>query len=262
MFIAVPGCIFAEEPSPQAITAFNAYVHATETSLMRRHQSQNEFLAPTASLPENQLRLRRGDLIIEQLTPVNGMELHGALLHHWRGTAFIPGVTASDFERLMKNFHAYPQIFSPQVLQTKLLTQRENDFEIQMRVLQRHVIPVVMDITSDITFERPGARRGYSIARSVHISEIESAGTRNERALNSSEDHGFLWRQNTYWTYEQRDGGLFMQIESVSLSRSIPFGLGWVVRPFVESVPRDSLEFTLRSICNALRKQGKPVPVD
>jgi hypothetical protein len=72
--------------------------------------------------------------------------------------------------------------------------------------------------------------------------------------LNSSEEHGFLWRLNTYWTYEERDGGLYMQIESVSLSRSIPVGLGWALRPYVESVPRESLEFTLRSARNAIRK--------
>jgi hypothetical protein len=59
---------------------------------------------------------------------------------------------------------------------------------------------------------------------------------------------------NTYWSYEERDGGLYMQVESISLTRSIPHGLGWVVRPFVESVPRESLEFTLRSACNALRR--------
>jgi hypothetical protein len=45
-----------------------------------------------------------------------------------------------------------------------------------------------------------------------------------------------------------------MQIETVSLSRSIPDGLGWAIKPFVESVPRESLEFTLRATCNALRK--------
>ena len=73
-------------------------------------------------------------------------------------------------------------------------------------------------------------------------------------ALSPSEEHGFLWRLNTYWSYEERDGGLYMQIESVSLTRSIPTGFGWLVRPFVESVPRESLEFTLRSMCNALRK--------
>ena len=69
-----------------------------------------------------------------------------------------------------------------------------------------------------------------------------------------SEEHGFLWRLNTYWSYEERDGGLYMQVESVSLTRAIPTGLGWAVGPFVESVPRESLEFTLRAACNALRE--------
>jgi len=72
--------------------------------------------------------------------------------------------------------------------------------------------------------------------------------------LSAAEEHGFLWRLNTYWSYEERDGGLYMQIESVSLTRSIPTGLGWAVGPFVESVPRDSLEFTLRAVCDALKK--------
>jgi hypothetical protein len=72
--------------------------------------------------------------------------------------------------------------------------------------------------------------------------------------LGPGEEHGFLWRMNTYWSYEERDGGLYIQIESVSLSRSIPIGLGWAIGPFIESVPRDSLEFTLRATSDALRK--------
>jgi hypothetical protein len=123
-----------------------------------------------------------------------------------------------------------------------------------MRVRQRHVLTVVMDTAYDIVFGRLDARHGYSISRSTQISEIASPGTRTERALTASEEHGFLWRMNTYWSYEERDGGLYMQIESISLTRSIPTGLGWAVRPFVESVPRESLEFTLRAACNALRK--------
>ena len=123
-----------------------------------------------------------------------------------------------------------------------------------MRVRQRHVITVVMDTTYDITYGRLDAQHGYSISRSTRISEIDSPGTGTERALTSSEEHGFLWRLDTYWSYEERDDGLYMQVESVSLTRSIPSGLGWAIGPFVESVPRESLEFTLRSTCNALRK--------
>ena len=253
VFAAAPGQV-AGEPAPAAIAAFNSYIGAVESRLAEQHRSQNGVLAPVASRQENEMRLRRGELIVEKLTPATGAELPGAMLHHWRGTAFAPGATAADFERLMKDFNAYPQHFSPQVVQAKTLTQQGDRFQASMRVRQRHVITVVMDTNYDITFGRLDARHGYSISRSTRIAEIDSPGTSRERVLNSKEEHGFLWRLNTYWSYEERDGGLYMQIESVSLTRSIPTGLGWAIGPFVESVPRESLEFTLRSTCDALRR--------
>ena len=87
------------------------------------------------------------------------------------------------------------------------------------------------------------------------IAEIDSPNTSAEHALTPTQEHGFLWRLNTYWSYEERDGGLYLQIEAVSLTRSIPTGLAWAIRPYIESIPRESLEFTLRSACNAIRKQ-------
>lgn len=252
LFAATPGDAVAEPP-PVATSAFNSYVTATESRLARQHRSQNDFLATVVSPGQNDMRLRQGELIVEQLTPGADAALSGALLHHWRGTAFAAGAKAADFERLMRDFDAYPQHFYPQVLQAKSLTQHEDRLQASMRVRQQHVITVVMDTTYDINYGRLDPQHGYSISRSTRISEIDSPGTVAERALNSSEEHGFLWRLNTYWSYEERDHGLYMQIESVSLTRSIPNGLGWAVRPFVESVPRETLEFTLRSTCNALR---------
>jgi hypothetical protein len=250
--VAAPAVAVAE-PQPAAVAAFNSYVGTVESRLAKQHTSQGAFLTSAASAQRSKDRLRRGELIIEDLTPADGSTLPGAMLHHWRGTAFAPGATVADFERLMKDFGSYPQRYSPQVLQAHIVAGQGDHFQAVMRVRQRHVITVVMDTAYDITFGQLDPQHGYSISRSTHISEIESPGTSSEHALSSKEDHGFLWRQNTYWTYEERDDGLYMQIESLSLSRSIPTGLGWAVRPFVESVPRDSLEFTLRSTCNALR---------
>jgi len=178
----------------------------------------------------------------------------GAMLHDWRGTAFVAGATAADFERLMKNFAGYPQIYAPQVVKASVLKQQGDRFETLMRVRQKHVITVVLDTTYDVTFTHLDPQHGSSISRSERISEIQSPGARDERVLSPSEEHGFLWRLNTYWSYEERDGGLYMQIESISLTRSIPTGLAWAIRPFVESVPRESLEFTLQATCNALKK--------
>jgi hypothetical protein len=237
------------QPTPEATAAFNSYTGRVETRLDAQHRSTSSFLAPVDSA-----RLRSGQLIIDQLTSGVGAELPGALLHDWRGTAFIAGGKAADFERLMKDFAAYPKVYSPQVLTARILEHDGDHFQTTMRVRQKHVLTVVMDTTYDITFGRLDSQHGYSITRSTQIAEIDSPGTAHERALGPGEEHGFLWRINTYWSYEERDGGLYIQIESVTLSRSIPIGLGWAIGPFIESVPRDSLEFTLRATSDALRK--------
>jgi hypothetical protein len=243
------------EPTPIAVSAFNSYTRAVESRLAQQHRSPNAFLAPTTSDPTSAAtRLLRGEQIIERLTPSAGADLSGALVHHWRGTAFAPGAKAADFERLMRDFDSYPQYFSPQVLQARVLTQGKDRMQAWMRVRQRHVITVVIDTAYDITFGRLDVQHVYSTSQSTRIAEIDSPGTGAERALGAEEEHGFLWRLNTYWSCEERNGGLYLQIEAVSLTRSLPRGLGWAIRPYVESIPRESLEFTLRSGRKALRK--------
>jgi hypothetical protein len=254
LFLDAPRPLMGE-PTPAAVSVFTSYSKALESRLALQHRSPNTFLAPTASDPETaEARLRQGKLIIERLTPSTGANFSGALLHHWRGTAFAPGAKAADFERLMRDFNSYPQHFSPQVLQAKVFTQSGDHIQAWMRVRQRHVITVVMDTTYDVTFGQLDVQHGYSISESTRIGEIDAAGTSAERTLSASEDHGFLWRLNTYWSYAEGDDGLYLQIEAVSLTRSIPRGAGWAIQPYVESIPRESLEFTLRSACNALRK--------
>jgi hypothetical protein len=236
------------EPLNAAVSAFNAYTGTVESRLARQHGYAGSFLAPDLSNSENALT-------IERLTPSTGVDLPGALLHHWRGTGFAAGAGEADFERLLRDFDSYPEHFSPQVLQARVLSSREEGMQVWMRVSQRHVLTVVLDTTYDITFGRLDAQHGYSISWSTRINEIGSPGTRAEHPLSAAEEHGFLWRQNIYWTWEERDGGLYVQIETVSLTRSIPRGLGWAIGPYVESVPRESLKFTLRAACQALTKQ-------
>ncbi|HWE84800.1 MAG TPA: hypothetical protein VG267_07635 [Terracidiphilus sp.] len=248
----------ADQPTPAAMRNYDSYIGQIEARLTGRHQAVAGFLVPA-----DEAKLRQGDLVIERVTPDPALGLRGAMLHHWRGTAFAPGAHAADFERLMSDYAGYPKYFSPQVLSAHVLSHAGNHYQVTMRVQQKHVLTVVLDTAYDVGFGRLDPAHGYSISRSTQISEIASPGTQNEHALTAAQDHGFLWRLNTYWSYEERDGGLYLQIESVSLTRAIPPGLGWAIGPFVESVPRESLEFTLRSVCDALRKAaGAPADVD
>lgn len=242
------------EPPTAAVKTFDRYVGVVEARLASQREDTDGYLAGAGANAAAEPQLRQGNVVVEKLTPADGGELPGAMLHHWRGTAFVPGARAADFERLMKDFGGYPKVFAPEVIEARVTAGDGDHVQVSMRVRQRHVIAVVMDTQYDVGFGRVDAQRGYSVSRSTRIAEIDGAGTNKERALSASEEHGFLWRLNTYWSYEERSGGLVVQVESVSLTRSIPTGLGWLVRPFVESVPRESLEFTLRAVCGALKR--------
>jgi hypothetical protein len=241
----------ADGPNAEATAKFDAYVAKLESRLAQQHRAAAAFVM----LPTDAAKLRSGELSIEELTQEGGGELRGAMLHHWRGTAFAPGASAADFERLMRDYSSYPQRYSPQVMSARVTSHNGDHYQVTLRVRQKHVITVVMDTAYDVTFGRPDARHGFTTSRSTSVREIEDAGGVKERALSEEDSHGFLWRMNTYWSCEEQDGGIYMQVESVSLTRSIPTGLGWAVGPFVKSVPRESLEFTLRATRNALRKQ-------
>jgi hypothetical protein len=235
--------LFADA-SPAATAAFNSYTAQVESRLAQQHRSANAFLALD---PEGRPRLRSGEVLIENLTPTS--QPSDALVHHWRATAFVPNATPADFERLLRDFSAYPHNFAPEILTSTVVSRTPTHTLLRLRTRQHHVITVVLDTTCDVTFAALDSTNGYSISRSTRIDEITPTGA----AATDKQANGFLYRLNTYWSWEQRDGGLYLQLESLSLTRAIPHGLAWAVRPYLESIPRDSLIFTLTSARNALR---------
>jgi hypothetical protein len=68
----------------------------------------------------------------------------------------------------------------------------------------------------------------------------------------------FTWaRINSCQKFEEKHGGVFIECESISLTRDIPTGLGWLIKPFVTSIPRKSLEMTMGSTQAALMAGGR-----
>jgi hypothetical protein len=248
LFLALSPHPSQAQPSPAAIAAFTAYTQAVEHRLAQQHATT--YLAPIP--PDRLPALRRSDLILESLTERNTPSAPDATIHHWRGTALVTGAHAADFDRLLRDLPAYPRHFAPEVLRAALLTSAGDHMEATLRVRQHHVLTITLDTAYDITFSPPTPHRGWSQSRSTRIAEIANSNTPAEHPLSPADEHGFLYRLNTYWTWEERPEGLYLQIESVSLSRAIPPGLGWALRPYTDSVPRDSLTFTLTAARNAL----------
>jgi hypothetical protein len=240
--------------------AFDRYVRLTEARL----SGAGPFLW-IDGLPDARRRpaleaVRRKELSIERLeTRDNGREIDvpGGMIHHWVGTAFVPSATIDDALALLQNYNAHQRIYAPTVAASKLQSRDGDRFKFFLRFVMKKVITVVVNSEHEGVFRRPAPDRAEGWIHSTRIAEVENAGEPTEREKPIGNDGGYLWRLNTYWRLLARDGGVFIHCESVSLSRGIPVGFGWLVGPFVTSIPRESLTFTLETTRQQLDRGTK-----
>jgi hypothetical protein len=251
--LTVP-CSSARLSGP-VLRAYETYTSSVEKRLVLQHLRRDTYLADFNVRPtdraEIERQLRSGVLRVE---PVNaGTRLaDGALLHHWRGAAFVSGGRASDMLALLRDFDRLSTYYAPEVESSHLISQRAGVATVAIRFRKQVVVPIVLDAEYEVRDGLTGAGTGYSVSRSTHIWEVDNPGTAHERRMIEGDDDGFLWRLNTYWSFVEVSDGLFIECEAISLTRDVPAGLGWLVAPVVQEMPRDSLKFTLTATRNAL----------
>ena len=148
------------------------------------------------------------------------------------------------------------EIYAPNVQRSRAIDRQGDRFTVYLQLYMKKVIGVVLNTEYDVRYTRPAASRVHVRSYSTRIAEVRDPGTQAEVEAPVGDDSGFLWRFYNYCSLEGRAEGTFVQCESVSLSRAIPTGLGWIVWPFVTSIPKESLEFTLNSMRTALTTGG------
>jgi putative flippase GtrA len=257
--VASAAPVEAAELRPITLDAFNRYVRVTESRMDGELQGKAAFLwvdrLPEAERLEAYARLKRGDTVVRRLvTRDAGREIDSpdGLIHHWIGTTFAPGATADRTVSLMQGYDRYQEIYSPNVRRSRTISREGETFKTYLQLFMKKVISVVLNTEYDVRYTRISPSHVHVRSYSTKIAEVQDPGTAGERELPVGKDSGFLWRFYNYCSLEERAEGTYVQCESLSLSRAIPTGLGWIVGPFVTSIPRESLEFTLGSMRRAL----------
>jgi hypothetical protein len=169
-------------------------------------------------------------------------------IHHWAGAVLIPGVTLDHVLRYLRDRAGRESAAFDDVLSSKLLSRDGDRLQIYMKLRRESIITVTYNTEHAVEYRRLTDGRASSRSVATKIAELEHAGTPQEREKPVGNDHGFLWRLNAYWRYEQVDKGVLIECESASLSRGVPFGLAWLVNSKVEGIARESLEKTLVSL--------------
>lgn len=171
-----------------------------------------------------------------------------ARVHHWVGAVFIPGAQLERVLRHLRDRAGRESESFDDVVASKLLARDGDRIRVYMKLRRESVITVTYNTEHTVEYRQLSGQRASSRSVATKIAELADAGTPREREKPAGDDHGFLWRLNAYWRYEQTDKGVLIECESVSLSRSVPL----LIRPFVtgtvERIARESLQKTLVSL--------------
>ncbi|HMD39908.1 MAG TPA: hypothetical protein VKH15_11540 [Candidatus Acidoferrum sp.] len=250
----------------ETTSAFDQYVRLTDERNDMELQRGTALLWIDA-LPENQraeayAALKRGEGQIKQLNTLeNGKAIScpDGMIHHWAGAVFIPGAKLDDVLAILEDYDHQSTYYAPDVERSKILSRDGDHFRVFLRFRRHKVITVVLNSEHDVHYFRDAPGRAHSRSSAVRIAEVENAGKSDEREKPPGDDGGFLWRMETWWRMEERDGGVYVQSEAASLTRDIPTGLGWLIGPFVTSIPKETLLFTLeatrKAVIGRMRKE-------
>jgi len=244
---------------PATLEAFNRYVRLTEARNDAELKRGVGLLwidgLPEAERKRAYLEMRRGTVEMHKLeTPDRGAAIQcpSGLIHHWVGLAFLPGASLHDVLEVLQDYNHHAVYYAPDVEQSKIESRDGDHFRVLLRFRRRKVVTVVLNTEHDVQYFRDQETQAHSRSSAVRIAQIENAGKSDEREKAPGEDDGFLWRMETWWRMVEGDGGVYVQSEVVSLTRDIPTGLAWLVGPFVTSIPKESLAFTLEATRKAV----------
>lgn len=231
--------------SPDALAGWKTYTQQVEG----RHADAagaTFFALDTMKESRWRERAKQGEVPMHDVDPPGVAD---SKLHHWVGAIYVPRTTVDAVVQRLQSFAGRESEFYEEVKASRLLERNGDRLRVFLR-LYRDAGPVEATYNTEhaIEYRRPNNGRATQRSISTKIAELADPGTAREREKRTGEDHGFLWKLNAYWRYEQWGDGVLIECESVSLSRSVPWLIRPIANPIVDRIARESLVRTLTSL--------------
>jgi hypothetical protein len=252
------------ELKQKTTTAFDRYVAATEARFANELRPGGPFLYIDAMNPDAKRQaydqLKNGEILVQKLetkTPGVSSDVPDGMVHHWVGLIFIPGATLAKTLPIVKDYDRRAELYKPDVSASRTLAHNGDDFKMFLRLHQKKFTTVDFNTTYDVHWGSVDSTKVYSNSISSRIAEVKDPDKPDGDELPVGTGHGYLWRLNTYWRFEEKDGGVYLQCEALSLTRDMPIGLGWLLKPLVTSIPKASLNRALGQTRNVVEQESK-----
>lgn len=249
ILIAAASACSSAELKPEAVQAWEHYTHDMEARLA----AAKPFLWVDAS-PDRLKRVKQGQVVVEPWKGDGDTFVAGASIHDWVGAIFIPGATLEKTLAVLQDYDHHKNFYQG-VPESKLLAHNGNEFKYyRLRVLKNGPISGVFRTDLDAHYEQIDATRWVCQTRTTRVTEIEDYGKRSQHELPPGKGSGYIWRLNGYWRLEQRDGGVYVECETASLTRGLPPIIGVLFVSSTHTIEREGLTNTLEATRNAVKK--------
>jgi hypothetical protein len=240
------GGLVAAEMEPKTERAYEIYA-AEVTREFQTLVSGERFMWALDDAERRHL-LERGEIVAGPADGDGILEVPGGLVHHWIAAVFVPGVRLRAVLNREREYRDYPRVHKP-ILEAELLDRHGNTDRVRLRLEQRtRFVHAVLDTWWRRVHHHPLRDRAYVMATAERIQQVAEAGTSQEQRLPVGAGGGYLWRANTYMKFIERDGGTYIEFQTLGLSRGFPFLLGWIAEPIVRRIGRGSVERSLEEL--------------
>lgn len=238
------------------LSAWEVYVESATAEMQECLRADRPFL----KLDEDQdsiSKVRNGEIIVLHNGSKGLRNVASGLIHDWSGAAFIAGATLKQVFSITRDYDHYKDFYRPNVVDSRTLFSGLAESRFSMILMNKSaVVNVAIDGDYHCLFFRVDERRWYSISETTRMREIENYGAPNQRELTDGQGKGLIWRLFSIARFEERDGGVYVELEAIALSRGIPGSLRWLIEPLVNRVSRNSLMMSLRQTRDAVHARA------
>lgn len=258
------------ELEPRTLHAWERYVHTATARVDESLRNGNAFLWVDQD-PERLRAVQSGQVLTTPVSEHEPFRVPGGLIHDWRGAAFLAGTNLDEVIDVLRDYERYPEFFGPSVVGTSRAQRGVGEDRFSL-VLMNRAFFLKTALSGDYrsSYVRLDNRREYGITQATSMREIEDYGGPDQHILPEGRGSGYIWRLFSVSKLEQRDGGVYVEVEAIALSRNIPFSVRWLVDPIVRRVSRSALLTSLRqtraavstSLAAKARELGEPKAPD
>ena len=247
----------ATDLKPQTLQAWNGYVEIVNSTTDRRATGGSQFLAvdETADMVQ---RVRGGELVVTNHDP---REVPHGLIHHWLGVMFLPNVTLDQVMAVLVNYDHYGDYYKPFIAKSSVMERSGDQEKVNMMMVQKaYSVTAAVDADYQVQIVRLDANRVYIVSNAIRVQEVADYGEPSQHLYPENERPGYVWRTMGLTRLEQRDGGVYVEMETIALSRGIPVAFRWLVKPLTDKLPRKIMMATLEATRAAVNGGSAPVP--